>query len=92
MMTYQGQAYSLVLDTWCAEKATKGSKSANDTADCMRVFASYGKPSEEHWLMLRNYLIATAPSVTHGAKQRIRMALGIPLRSLAYWEAREIES
>lgn len=30
------------INTWCTEKATKGSKSASDTADCMRVFASYG--------------------------------------------------
>lgn len=30
------------ISAWCDEKATKSSKSAIDTADCMRVFASYG--------------------------------------------------
>lgn len=30
------------IDAWSNEKAAKGSKSAADTAECMRVFASYG--------------------------------------------------
>ena len=30
------------IESWLNEKAAKGSKSAGDTAECMRVFASYG--------------------------------------------------
>lgn len=30
------------IDEWLDEKLTKGSKSAQDIADCMKVFASYG--------------------------------------------------